>query len=381
MPEAAETNARKASTARRRPSARLALALALGAALATAARAQAPQPEPEPAAAEPAASSEPAQSGFVYTPGRGLRFGDSGLTIGGFSTFEIDREDAEPAQFSLDSVNFLASYEPIDALHFFAELEVDGLLEFDSADWNASSSPGARAERLYVDFRANDALNLRVGKFQTPVGRWNQVAAEPFVWTPEEPITIDTAFEEHQTGLALYGSRFRSSRTLSYWVYGQVVDAFDVPDEPFLAERSAGGRVEYGDARGDWTLGTSYLASETDGDWSHLGGVDALRRFGPLELSSEFTIEGGDIPGRDLFGVHLQGVYDLESLSTWLRGLYGVARYEHFDPSPGEPLNLIDFGIAWLPTDWLNLKLGYRYSDHETPAVRREILFSLSVLF
>jgi hypothetical protein len=377
MPEVAEAIVREASSARSRLGVRVALALI--AALAPAAHAQAPQPEA--AAAEPAPSSSDAPHGIVYTPGRGLSFGNSGLTLGGFSTIEIDREDGEPAEFSIDSVNFLVSYEPVDALRFFAELEVDGLLELDSADWDATSDPGANFERLYVDFRKSDALNLRVGKFQTPVGRWNQVAAEPFVWTPEEPITIDAAFEEHQTGLALYGSRFHGSRTLSYWVYGQVVDAFDVPDEQFLAERSVGGRLEYADARGDWTLGTSYLASERDGAWSHLGGIDAQRRFGALELSSELTIEGGDIPGRDLWGVHLQGVYDLAPLASSLHGLYAVARYEHFDPSPGQAQNAIDAGLTWLPRDWLNLKLGYRYVDHQSAEVRRGILFSISVLF
>lgn len=375
MPEVAEPSVSEPSTARRRS--RLLLAPALIAALASAASAQ----EPTPAASVPAASSETSSGGLVYTPGRGLRFGNSGLTIGGFSTLEIDRANGEPTEFALDSVNFLVSYEPIDALHFFVELEVDGLLEFDSADWDASSDPGATFERLYLDFRANDALSLRVGKFQTPVGRWNLVAAEPFVWTPEEPITVDLAFEEHQTGLALYGSRFYGSRVLSYWVYGQVVDAFDVPDEPLLAERSVGGRLEYGDARGDWSVGASYLASARDGVWSHLGGVDLQRRFGPVELSSELTLEGGDLPERDLWGAHLQGVYDLESLSSSLHGLYAVARYEHFDPSPGQPLNLFDVGFTFIPTDWLNLKLGYRTSDHETPEVRRGFLFSISVLF
>jgi hypothetical protein len=316
-----------------------------------------------------------------YFPARGLHVGRTGLRIGGFSTLELDREDGKPAEISLDSVNFLVSLDPIERLHLFAELEVGGLFSIDTDGFGVSSSPDLTVERLYGDLSANDALNLRVGKFQTPVGIWNQVPAEPFVWTAQGPVTIEEGLDEFQTGVAVYGSFFPGVSTLSYWLYGQVVDSFDAPPDEHAVYRSAGGRLEYGSADAGWSVGGSVLGTVKHGEWSELGGLDAQLRIGPLELTSEALIQRGDIPHRNLWGAYLQGVYHLESLWTPLHGVYAVGRVEHFDKSGPRPVNLGDVGLAWLPVQWLNIKADYRFADRETDQVRRGFFASLSVLF
>jgi hypothetical protein len=316
-----------------------------------------------------------------YHAGRGLRFGDTGLTIGGFTTFELNRAEGEPAEIALDSLNFLIDYEPIPPLDLFAELEVGDLAELDTGDGDVTSDPDLTVERLHADWSVSDAVNFRVGKFQTPVGRWNLVPAEPFVWTAEEPVTVEQGFDEHQTGVALFGSTFRGSRTLGYWLYGQVVDELDTPSDESPADRSAGARLEYGSSRGEWSVGTSFLSSKKDGHWSQLGGLDAVLRRGPVELTTEVLVQGGDIPGRDLWGAHVLAVYDLQSLTPRLNGLYLVGRYEHFHPSQARRANVFDVGLTWIPVHWLNLKLGYRFADRETREVERRLRASISVLF
>ena len=343
----------------------------------------------EPLADEASAASATGDAEHVfslgpleYTTARGLRFGDSGLTIGGFSTFEIDRENGEPANLALDNLNFLALYEPVDSLRVFAELEIGGLLGWETDSSNVTSSPKANFERLYLEYSASDALNFRVGKFLTPVGRWNLAPAEPFVWTATQPRILERGLDEHQTGVAIFGSFYPEKRAVNYWIYGQVIDAFDEESDETPAERSVGGRIEYGEARGAWSFGSSLLASELDGAWSTAGGVDAKWRVTDrLELSSELLVSGGDIPGRDFWGMFVEGAYPLDRLSPKLTKLYLVGRAEHFDVAGERATQIFDFGLTWLPAPWLNLKAGYRAPTHSSADLRAGLDVSISVVF
>jgi hypothetical protein len=317
-----------------------------------------------------------------YVPGRGLRLGRTGLTLGGFTTAEFDLTDGQPGTVAIDGLNFLALWEPVEFFHAFAEVELGPLLFVDTGSGDVRSSGDAHVERLYGDLSKSDALNLRVGKFQTPVGIWNLVPAEPFTWTATDPVLAETAFDEHQTGAAFYGSLYPGHETLDYWVYGQFVDALDPSDDPSPSQRSVGGRLRYAGPFGRWDVGSSFLASEQGADWNFLGGLDGLWRIGHLELQGEFAIVSGDIPGRDLWGLYLQGEYDLGSLSSLLRGLHAVGRYEHFDREGPDPaVDLGDLGLAWMPRRFLIVKADYRLASHQTPDVRRGLFSSISVIF
>ena len=371
----------QSSAPRRRIAPSVARLLALACLLGLGSGARAQQAVPDAPADRPVFSFDSPLGPIEYRAGRGLRVG-SRLTVGGFTTVEIDDSEDEPGTIELDSVNLLVLFEPIDALRFFAELEVGDLLRYEPGADDVDSNPEVNTERLYLDLGRSDALNLRLGKFQTPVGRWNLVPAEPFVWTASDPALVERAFDEHQTGAALFGSFYPRSNTLSYWLYGQFVEPLDPDTDSEPADRSVGGRLEWGGPVGDWSVGTSFLASEKKHDWNYLGGLDALWRVGPLELTTEFAAETGEIPELDLWGVYLQGVYDLGSASRVLRDFYFVARYEHFDPrGSSEDANLWDLGITWIPVDYLNIKAGYRLSDRQTDDVSDGLTASVSVLF
>jgi hypothetical protein len=372
----------ESSTRRWGAARRVAVGIACGLVVALATAAHAEETDLLSAAGEaPVFSVDSALGPIEYFAGRGLHVGTTGLTVGGFTTLELDREEGNAVEIRLDTVNFLVSYRPVDRLHVFADLEVGGLVSTNSDGFHVSSDINFTAERLYADLSVNDAMNVRVGKFQTPVGIWNLVPAEPFVWTAQGPVTIDDGLDEFQTGVAVYGSFFPGAETLSYWLYGQVVDSFDAAPDEHAVYRTAGGRLEFGSADGGWSIGASVLGTEKHGDWSELGGLDAQLRFGPLDITSEALIQRGDIPSRNFWGAYLQGVYDLESLSPWLHGIYAVSRYEHFDTSGPRGADLVDVGVAWLPKPWLNFKADYRFANRETPQVRRGLYTSLSVLF
>lgn len=340
---------------------------------------------PEPGSDLPFFSLDSPIGAIEYVSARGLRVGDTGLTLGGFASLELDRQEGGPALFEIDGVNFLVLYEPFDFLRGFAEIELGRLLSVQTDRDGVRSDPDAEIERLYGDLSPNDAMNLRIGKFLTPVGRWNLVPAEPFVWTANEPEIVETAFDEHQTGGAFFGSVYPGSHNVSYWLYGQFMDPLDPSDDPLPSHRSLGGRLEFGDALGNWSIGASVLASEKNDDWSYLGGLDALLQLGPVELMSEFDIREDTRPkddSEDLWGVYLQGVVDVGRLVSPLRGLYAVGRYEHYDANdPLEDADLWDVGLTWLPVPWVNIKATYRFTDHPTEDVRRGLSASFSIVF
>jgi hypothetical protein len=365
---------------------RLLLGLVLGLALPSLAGAQtvgtqtALPIEPEAAGQAPVFSFDSPIGALEYRAGRGLQFGRTGLTVGGFSVVEFDDEEHGDLVVELDSVTFLVLLEPIDALRIFAEVEIGGLANYYADGDDFDHDPDAVVERLYMDWGQSDALNVRLGKFQTPVGRFNLVPAEPFVWTSSDPVQIDTAFDEHQTGVALFGTSYPGGNPLRYWLFGQVVDPFDADED--AADRSAGARLEFGGPLGDWSIGGSLLASKKKGEWQYLAGLDAQLRLGPLELTSEAVFSEGNIPDRDLWSIYLQGVHDLGLHLRWLQGLYLVARFEHFDRDGRDnDANLWDLGLTWIPKPWLNVKAGYRLTDRLTDDVSEGITASISVLF
>jgi len=361
----------RAGPARRGAGGRGPLVLASWLALAGVAFPQQSEPPPPP-------DGSTAEADYVATPG--LRLGRTGLTIGAFTTLELDKETGRPSEVALDSVNALVLWEPFEFVKAFGELEIGPLLTWHPSRGSVESEPELRFERLYVDVSGGDTLNVRLGKFQTPVGIWNLVSAEPFTWTATSPVLVDAAFDEHQTGGAVFGSFYPGRSNVEYWIYGQFVNPLDAEEES--SDRAVGGRLRIAGARNEWAVGASYLASSKNGAWSHLGGVDFSWVRGPLEVQGEMASVRGDIPGRDLWDAYLQAVYGLGAHARALRGLSLVARYERFSPSGPVPRSHIgNLGLAWIPKRWLNLKLGHQFVDKASEHVGPGTFASVSVIF
>lgn len=309
-----------------------------------------------------------------YRPARGLRVGRTGLNIGGFKTIEFEKERGDDWYFALDSINFLVLFQPIQRLRLFMELEVGGLFDadLDTGEWE--SDPLANFQRLYGEISLLDSLNLRGGKFQTPVGRWNLVPAEPFTPTAIEPALLES-FDEHQTGGMLHGSFFPEPGTLKYWLWGQAND-FDPEEDEEPTAHGVGGRLEYSAHHDGWSLGTSFLAAEQFDEWGYLAGLDARWRFGRFELSSEFIHTWGARENPLSWDVFLQGSVEV------LPNLFLVGRYEHSVPNEALPnLEIGDVGILWTPRPYLNFKATYRFTDRLSEDYPEGFKTSFSVVF
>jgi hypothetical protein len=349
------------------------LALALGLA-AVAAAAEAPSvSSPD----EVAAIALPSPVGaLTYTPGRGLHLGDTHLTLGGYSNVNLTRDEGGPANLALDDLSLFVTWDPLPRIHLFSELEFEDLVEVDDHGNGGTNAWDFIAERLYGDFTLTDQVGFRVGKFLTPVGRWNVIHAQPLVWTTSRPLATLLPFDPHTTGAMLYGSAPAPAGGLGYSLYGQFTDQLDPSVEPQLAQRSGGARLEY-TAWPGWSVGASYLAflaRQRRGlpidRWEHLAGLDALYRRGPLEVMGEFAWE------RDQWGLYLQASLEV------LPHIFAVGRYEYFDqPAPFPAVHIGVAGIDWAPRPYLLFKSEYLFSDHRAEESPPGFKSSVAVLF
>ncbi len=322
------------------------------------------------------ADAEVTRPGFLeslaYTPGRGLRIGDSGLVLGGYSSIELSKDEGEPAELLFEDLSFFIIYDAFDRFSFFSELELEDLI---SVDTNGDVRTDGRfeVERLYGDIRFSDQLQLRVGKFLTPVGRWNVIHAQPLVWTTSRPIVTEDQFDENTTGLMLGGEALRGR--LSYAIYGQFTDQFEPTPQTVQSDRSGGTRIEL-EILPRLSVGGSYLAFRSEDEWFHLVGADALWQRGRFEWMTEVSFDTGAGSSGSQWGLYSQLVAEVAPR------LYAVGRYEFFSPRGAERrLNQVVVGGAYRVRPYAIFKLEYLFADHSSNLSQPGFRTSFALLF
>ncbi|TMB41721.1 MAG: hypothetical protein E6J55_18190 [Deltaproteobacteria bacterium] len=340
-----------------------------------------------PGADRPPALALPTPIGDVgYTPGRGLRVGDTRLTLAGYGAVDLVHEEGGPTTLRVESLDLFVIWDPLARVHLFSEIDT-----IDQEDPHEERR-NFLTDRLFGDFAGYDWLNLRVGKFLTPVGRWNQIHARPLVWTTSRPLATELPFDPYVTGAMLFGSRFPRTGTLTYSLYGQFTNNFDVEPPPQAQDRAVGARLEYA-SLGGWSVGGSYLAftalpgereapergaaaAGDQGGWRHLTGLDTLWQRGPFELMGEFAFqEPARGPGRQ-WGLYLQAVEEV------VRRVYLIQRYEYYDhPAPEPVVNLGVLGLAYKPWPFVVLKGEYLFADRRAEESPPGVKSSFTILF
>jgi hypothetical protein len=313
---------------------------------------------------------------LAYRPGRGLRIGETGLTLGGYSTIGLDRDEGQAAKLGLDELSFFVIWDPLARLHFFSELEFEDLLHVNTDGEGGTDDARFLTERLHGDFSWMDQATVRAGKFLTPIGRWNVIHAQPLVWTTSRPLVTSLPFDPHVTGASVFGSVFPNASAVNYSLYGQFVNQLD-PDTsfPVTTDRGGGARVEHASRHGP-AIGTSYYGFTSAGAWHHLWGLDLLWRHQRFELMGEFAYQLAVAGGSDQWGLYLQPVIEL------VPRVYAVGRYEHYtQAAPLAAVNLIDLGVAYKPVPSIVLKAEYLIADHVAEQSPPGVKGSFAILF
>lgn len=339
-----------------------------------------------------AESAEPHWSHEDYQLGQGMRFPELGLDLGGYLSLQYENLKGQAPVVSVHDLSIFLSKRLGVRWNLFTEMEVGDALRV-SEEGDVTHNQEFDIERLYADYRYDPEVTVRLGKFLTPVGRWNMIHADPLVWTVSRPLTATAPFARHATGVMVYGALPAAGRDLDYWVFADDTDqldhgetderAFDTAgstiDIPNHFDRAVGGRLLYHFPDDRLSIGVSYVYSAMQAPTpdTHLLGVDFLWNTEHLELSGEAvyrTID--DTTHADTRAAYLQAVVPLP------HHFYAIGRHERYraDVLDADPV-LNTLGLTYRPRPPLSIKLEYRAGTGNEQVAPDGWLASLAILF
>ena len=311
-------------------------------------------------------------------PGQGWHLPGSDIGVGGYGAISYAHLEGGKARYAIDDVSLFLHWEGKGRLRAFAELGLETPLVATTSGHVSSHSYFA-LERAYVDYLYTDGLNLRLGKFLTPIGRWNLIHADPLVWTTSRPLITEQAFPTNATGVMLFGSLPVLGHAVDYSVYGTVGTEWRPnPDlDPF--SEAYGAHVSTAltpNAEFGFSL-VSFEQRSSIGERRKLVGLDYVWSRNRYEFSAEaayrFSNDGSRFDEKGLF---VQGVVPLSAR------VYAVGRYEFYDPagSAGD-LNLLVWGLAFKPNPSLVLKMEARSGGNHSTLAPEGVQASVAFLF
>jgi hypothetical protein len=322
-----------------------------------------------------------------YVAGRGWTVPDTSLTFGGYASAAVTQLKAEPWSFDFRHLSLLTWWQGDSPIGFFSEVELQNSLQAgrrpsanQDVDLDVATQPYyVDVERLYLDWTISDALKFRLGKFLTPIGRWNLIHADPLVWTTSRPLVTEVAFPTNATGAMAYGTIAGIGHGLDYSIYGSSGQELQPDTDVDTFTKAYGMHLSYPFSP-SIQLGGSFANFEQrnePGERKNIGGLDFVWSKNRYEVSAEavyrFSSQGSR---QDEKGAYLQGVAPLT------QKLYGIVRFEYFEPPgavPGTSLWL--GGIAYKFNRTLMLKAEYSGAVNNRINEPEGFQASIAVLF
>ena len=312
-----------------------------------------------------------------YRLGDGLHIPGLGLTLGGYVTGSYDKLTGVSQRLALNDVSLSAWWES-GRWKVFTEFDEENTLSSRSAETEDEDRYLA-LERFYIDYSYGELTTIRVGKFLTPIGRWNLIHATPLVWTTSRPLVTTVAFPTNVTGLMVTGSFNAWGQAVEYSVYGS--NGNEIRPNPALDtfHEAEGLRVVLPVSSG-MQLGYSYVSFEQEQplvEHRQLYGLDFFWKFGRCELWAEGVHRVLHDPGnRNEGGGFVQFVAPITDK------LYGVMRYESYrETQQTAATGLHVLGFSYRLTPAIVLKAEFVDARHNDIGAQQGFLSSVSVLF
>jgi len=311
-----------------------------------------------------------------YELGRGLQLGDSGFTLGGYAKLMYEDESDRPPRLSLSHLSLFVWWEH-DRFKFFSELDLEdaAATRYDHED---EERRYLALERAYLDYAVDDSLTLRAGKFLTPVGRWNQIHADPLVWTSSRPLVTREVFPGSAVGVMALGTLLARGQEVDYALYASGDARMRASREEQEFREAYGGRLNVR-LPGGWQTGVSlgHFERRSDDAAKYLGGLDFLWGHQGLELSGEAVwLQAVRGPARVERGAFLQAAVPLAAR------LYGIVRVETLKrPGEQDATRMWVAGLNYRLAQGVALKAEVVRGTHVPEEVEQGFLASVSVLF
>jgi len=319
--------------------------------------------------------------------GNGLEL-EHGLWIAGDVTVHGQVPEQGPSRVEIDDLSFLARWELTTRLALFGELRMEDFFEAVAGEGVLPSERKFVFERLYAEALVTPALTVRLGTVYTPFGLWNVIRRSPFTWTVEEPAIADDVFPTHSTGLSLLYQTTWRGWSFDATSYGPVQDTVrwghtgGEDDERgwLTGTRVAVGRI-LGPAFGSLGLNAAGFRNRGQSTWGTVLGLDSELDLVGHQVTGEVTWRLAGSGQRSVHGLYLQDVIPLEPFSACARNLYGVVRFEYFQPGTGRAEIGGILGLYWRPVPWLVLRTDYTFGSRTIERFQPGLNTSISFLF
>ena len=312
-----------------------------------------------------------------YELGRGLPIGDSGFTVGGYATARYDDMRGSNPRLTADHLSLMVWWEGSGRWKFFSEADLEESLA--TRHSGADEERFLALERFYLDYALTDSVNVRLGKYLTPIGRWNQIHADPLVWTTSRPMVTHAVFPGTATGGMVQGTVSIGSREMDYAIFLSAGTELrrKPAEDPFSEARGLHLNLPVGSAL---QLGLSLADFEqeaTPGQRKRLAGMDFLWSRQRWEITGEGVYRSSN-EGAALVekGGFIQAVAPLTGR------LYAVGRIEalRFAGADKTSRNWVA-GLNYRYNRALSLKAEVVRGSHLQDGMPEGFLASFNVLF
>ncbi len=300
-----------------------------------------------------------------------------GFSVGGYYSAGIMLPRELPTEAAINEFSLIAKWENEGRFKFFSELELDKPLNWTHRNGLNTDGSSIKLERLYLDYSYSDKVNLRVGRFLSPVGRWNQLHASPLVWTSSRPLATSRLFPTSTNGVMVYGAVPLSTSAFEYTLFIEGLEDQDEDPDEIKFRDVKGARFTFGDS---FNIGLNLLEfTEKEPTSRHyeMAGLDFITNFHQVEILGEAYQRWKSDLSDGGSGAYLQTAVPLPLLNNW----YGIARVETIHrPDEGYSERWL-LGATWRIKPTQLFKLEFTGGSADQPESPRGFLSSFTVLF
>lgn len=305
-----------------------------------------------------------------YAFGNGWQVADSPLIVGGYVSSIADL-NKNNRTVSVDDIALLA-YGEYDHFDFLAEFETVDLYKKEFTNRRDENSSGAiHVERLYGDYFFGHNERLRIGKFNSDIGFWNQIPINVLRDTTSSPRLVSDFFPKLTTGIH-YESRQSIGAVRRVSVTLQNNRDLDIGFNNFDTYRHYAAACDIADQEALWRFSGGYFQYEPWREAFYLSGaVKTEQKRWTFLLESILRHDSGE--GRISYDLYAQGVWHI-------RPSHDLIFRSEVEKTP---LTRVHDGSAILGYTYRplsNVALKSEYEAHQDTLLNRW-LFSFSVLF
>ncbi len=298
-------------------------------------------------------------SSSKYRLGQGLAVGESRLRIGGYSSIEFEDARNKKRKITFEDLSIFIYGDLGEKTSIFSEFENTHFLEIEE-DGKTTTKENWQIERLYLDHLYKEKLNIRLGKFLTPIGSWNELHADPLTWTVSRPLVTYAAFPEFITGAQLFGDFTHGEQDLTY--------SLTIQNNESINERTGFRKTHlFYSGRLKWLASPSLevsipIAYYTElylNDKVYLTGLEFKYERKDLKISSELTYSRIDMKSDGWtreYGYYLQATHPV------LRdNIFFVLRHEYFRARKNAgKYKALSLGAVYKPIAQVVFKVEYK---------------------